>query len=135
MFKSTCAALALIVAASPLPALANTVYKCDIVQHAAHGNSLPPLVYIERIGTSRDAEVMDGFVKHYLGSPAKAVVQTDNANRITFSWKLDATDVNGDLTRMSFHLTYLKATRGATMIVDWLGYTNQYSSTGTCTVK
>ena len=135
MWKSACAALALIVAAVPVATLANTSYKCKIVQHAANGNSLPPTVYVERIGNSREAQVMDGFIKNYLGSPAKAVVQTDNAKRITFSWTLDATDGSGDLTRMSFHLTYMKATHSATVFVEWLGYLNQYTSTGTCTVK
>ena len=135
MRTSIAVALAVTLAMTAVPALANTVYKCDIEQIAANGNGLPPLVFVERIGATRKATVMDGYVKHYLGTPADAVVQTDNATRITFSWTLDAADGNGDLTRMSFHLTYMKATGVASMFSEWLGYTNQYLASGKCKVR
>jgi|GEM_PF-2507496 len=68
------------------PALADTVYECQIEQLAKNRGWLPSVVALVLKDGASEATVNDPILNEFVGKPVQAKVDTDNTKRTTLSW-------------------------------------------------
>ncbi|MBK6466950.1 MAG: hypothetical protein IPF96_08860 [Rhodobacter sp.] len=119
-------------ASAALPALALEVYECKIKQLLSNGVWLPEVVVVAHEPGAAKATVNDPLIEHFVGKPIDAKVETENAKRTTFVWKLDAKNAINQNARFSYRLTVMKADLSASMAASPGRFSNTFTSTGKC---
>lgn len=115
------------------PALAE-VHHSKIAVKAADGGFIASDVFIEHKTGESTALVLDPLINNYNGrKPLTAEVVADSKTKISYAWKLKVTHVGTNAT-VKYRLTRQKADGAATISAQALGYTNHYTSTGTCKI-
>jgi hypothetical protein len=115
-------------------AQAETVfYSCKTTQ--SNGDWIPKELYIAVSETG--AVVNDPVINAIYGKPIPANIETDNAKRITFRWKLSGTkDASGQYAaNFQFSATILKANNKLSVTAVPVGYSNNFNGFGTCTIE
>lgn len=106
------------------PALAD-VYECEFPEMEANGNWLPTVVVVEHDAATNEVTVYDPLIKHYKGAPIPAKVETSNATRITYTWRLDGMkDISNQIVNQSYRLTIRKDGLTAKVSGKALGFAN-----------
>ncbi|MGV8952958.1 MAG: hypothetical protein ACOH2M_17805 [Cypionkella sp.] len=117
---------------TPLSALA-TVYDCTF--SVSRGEWLPQHVVLEYSAETGDAIVFDEMIKEFVGRAIPATLAAQSAKKISFSWKVRASDKSGNQAMMIMRFAYYKETREARVTSQAAGYTNVDSAKGSCAVK
>ncbi len=111
------------------------VYECKIGNTRSQGNWLPKVLFIGHNHTEKKVIVSDPIILHFNDrQPIEGRVSTDNSKRITFTWNLQ-TKVRSQTAKIAYRATYMKATGRLNISGSPLGYSNRYTSSGTCDVK
>jgi hypothetical protein len=112
------------------PAMAET-YHCKTNGGETDTWIAPETLVVHEAG-AKDATVNDGIIQHFLKAPVTAKVDTDNAKRTTFSWKVDTRTSTGQLTTMVYRLTIMKADLSASYVAVPQRYSNNFTARGKC---
>ncbi|MGH1412220.1 MAG: hypothetical protein ACRBB0_01930 [Pelagimonas sp.] len=110
-------------------------YECKIVNTRSQGNWLPKVLFIGHDETKDTVIVSDPIILYFNDrQPIQGHVSTDNNKRTTFTWKLK-TKTKQQYATIAYRATYMKATGRLNISGSPLGYSNRYTSSGTCEVK
>lgn len=101
-----------------------TVYECEMVTTSGDGNWMPQVVVVDYDKAAARATVYDPLIKYFNGKPLAAKVETDNDNRVSFTWKLKTKDARNTAATMSYRLTVRKADLSATVSGKVLNFDN-----------
>jgi hypothetical protein len=117
-------------------AAAQEVYLCKPRDTRDSGNWVAPEVGIAYKPGDKTALVDDAIIQTFEKGPKEAKVDTDNAKRITFSWKVKTkagtSNEGGQTITMVYRLTIQKADLSASFIVVPQGYSNTFQTQGKC---
>ena len=114
---------------------ANTIYECTMNEETTNRGWLPTKVVVAYREGAKKALVSDELILSTVGEPRKAEVKRDTEKRLTLEWYLSlrATDGMGEGLRYVF--TISKQNQTASINAFPNGYSNQFGSTGICSVK
>lgn len=131
-FRSILFAIATLAAASQ--ASAATVYTCSMKEAGNSGWIAPKLQIVHTPG-EKSARITD-VVTHRFNKekPVTARVDAENAKRVTFVWRLQLRDKNGQNGRMQYRATWVKSDKRMNVVAVPLGYTNRFQGYGNCKV-
>ncbi len=122
----------LLVASFATPVFAQpVVYKCK-TQTGEVNTWIPPETYVTHDPEKGEAVAVDGVLQKFLGGPQPVTIETDNAKRTTFMWKVKIRNRSMQYTTMVYRLTVMKADLQATFSANPAGYSNQFNANGKC---
>ncbi|SFE80704.1 hypothetical protein [Roseivivax sediminis] len=113
------------------PAAATETLVCALSQHG-NGNWIPEILFVGYEDGADTAVVSDPVILHFNGRPMTANIAADNARRITFAWKLTASDGRHRISAFIYRATYLKGSGRMTISATPAGFSNRFTGQGTC---
>lgn len=111
-------------------------YDCKLVVPTAE-NWVPAELRVTHDPATGAVTVFDTIIQAYVGKPIEGTVNTDNAKRITFGWKLKMI-INGSnqtAPQFIYSATYFKATGKVQVKAIPAGYPNHFIAQGKCKLK
>jgi hypothetical protein len=116
----------------PTISFADDIYECQIKQDDNSG-WIPQVVVVSVDTENKRALVFDPIINTFMGKAIEAKIDTENAKRVTFTWKIVGTkDRIGQDATFIYRLTVMKATNAASMTGTALGYAGPYGGRGSC---
>jgi hypothetical protein len=118
-------------------AAAADLHTCDFKLKANNLKWLPDKVYVRHDTAAGTVEVIDAIISSYHDNrPIAGEIETGNTKRITFAWRVRDTRSNTNRAASFLcRMTFLKASRQATINGAPLNYARRFSSEGTCKVE
>lgn len=123
-------ALAAFLSGLPGAALAQ-VYSCKPDDPRSAGNWIAPEIVISHEEGDSKAIVNDAIIDSFVGQPVEAKIDTDNARRTTYSWRVK-TKAGTQTATMIYRVTVQKADLTASFIAVPQGYSNTFQVQGRC---
>lgn len=126
-----CAVLGLVAT----PAMALTVYECDIKERGNSGWVSEKIIVVHDENTG-EVVVHSPIIYHFnADNPLLGEVSVENKKRITFVWRLR--DIvkdksNTPVPNLMYRLTYTKSNGAAQVYGKPTGYENNFFGTGKC---
>jgi hypothetical protein len=114
---------------------ARTVYECKIKEQGVNRGWLPEVVVVAYETGAETAQVSDPFIQYVHGAPIDVKVKTDNAARLSLSWRLTLSSTQLDEVQLTFNFSVFKNDLRAKINAVPNGYDNAFNSSGTCKVQ
>ncbi len=108
--------------------------SADLLSCRFKGESswVPKTVVIEAGREGDEVQVYDPLIKLFQQRPIRAVVETDNAARTTFTWSYKVKSPANQTARLSVRMTRQKRDGRATISVTPLGFQGPFGGRGSC---
>ena len=118
---------------SAIPAFSLTL-ECKIPKSNAGGGFITELYIFQYDESSGKAIAADGLIYYYNDEQPMAVkVTDDSAKKLVFSWNVQITAGNGQLTKMQFRASYFKGDKSIVIrAVPGGGFSNDFEGRGKC---
>jgi hypothetical protein len=115
------------------PAFSLTL-ECRIPKSNAGGGVITELYFFQYDEQTGKAVAADGVIYYYNDEQPMAVkVSDDTAKKLVFSWNIQITAGNGQLTKMQFRASYFKGDKSLIIrAVPGGGYSNDFEGRGKC---
>lgn len=117
---------------SATAATAETAFECSFQQVSVNGPWIPEFVAIALEDDGTEAAVLDPLIKHFIGDPLPAKIETDNTKRTTFVWELKAQSGTNQYVRMKYRMTIQKAGLKASISATPQGFEGNFQAQGSC---
>lgn len=123
-----------ILAVSSAAAAAKT-YDCA-VRDLGNLNWVPTHIVIKHNEQTNKVTVIDGMIDHYMGGPIAAKINTQNAKRTTYSWRLEGgkSKIPGQTNIRIVYRATIFPNGKVTVSGKPLGYQNTFRGKGVCKI-
>lgn len=109
-------------------------YECDIPQSRSGGNYISTkMAIIQRANGA--VQVIDAVLMHHDLSPMTVRVQRNNARIMSLLWAVDLRSGTNQKTDMRYNVRFNKETGKIQVTAVPQGYSNQWTSRGTCKLR
>lgn len=128
-------ALVLALLAAPAAAADTLRYDCKFATGTKRdGNWIPSVLILHHDRGTGRVIVFDPVIKHFVGSPIEARLESENAARRSFAWSFDTRAGGGrnQTARMGYRMTWYADGRPVRMRAVPSGYDNDFDSEGAC---
>lgn len=133
LLPASCLFVALAAGAAGAQQRAMLVYDCSIT--ATRGNLIGPQLQIYEDTASGDVEILDNMIYEVNDrTPVHATRVTENASRLTVSWRLDHVRGKRETAALDYSATVTKADLRVSINASARGFDNNEGGGGTCTL-
>lgn len=122
------------IAITAAPAFSKT-YDCSVKDKGSL-NWVPERIIIKYDENKGTVTVIDGMIKHYMGGPIAGKVNTKNAKRITFGWRLEGgkSSTPGQTNIRVVYRATIFPNGSVTVSGKPVGYSNTFRGKGSCKI-